>query len=122
MRDLVRHPYSGNVRELLALVLDAIRQSEGDELEARVGARIFVGSSRPASEPAPLMTKTDQASQVSCVDAVPTGGLTAEQVQASLDANNGALERTWRALGLPNRHVLRRLIQRYRLEVRRRPK
>jgi hypothetical protein len=42
-------------------------------------------------------------------------------LQRALDANNGSLEKTWRALGLSNRYALRRLIAKYGLTVARRP-
>jgi hypothetical protein len=42
-------------------------------------------------------------------------------VRRCLDENNGALEPTWRALGLKNRFALLRLVKRYDLEIRRRP-
>jgi hypothetical protein len=45
---------------------------------------------------------------------------TPEQIQACIDTHNGKLEDAWRALGLKNRYVLRRLIAKYGLEVRRR--
>jgi transcriptional regulator with AAA-type ATPase domain len=41
-------------------------------------------------------------------------------VQRALDANNGSLEKTWRALGLSNRYELRRLIAKHGLVVTRR--
>jgi hypothetical protein len=42
------------------------------------------------------------------------------EIQRVLDENNGSLEKTWRALGLANRYVLRRLILKYGLTVSRR--
>jgi len=41
-------------------------------------------------------------------------------IQRCLDANNGALEPTWRELGLSSRHALARLIRKHGLEVRKR--
>jgi two-component system nitrogen regulation response regulator GlnG/two-component system response regulator HydG len=46
--------------------------------------------------------------------------LTPAKIQRCLDANNGVLVLTWRALGLSNRFALLRL-KKYQLEVRRRP-
>jgi DNA-binding NtrC family response regulator len=53
--------------------------------------------------------------------AVPDSPLSPQRVQACLDEHNGAIEPTWRALGLTNRFALLRLIRRYDIEVRRRP-
>jgi hypothetical protein len=48
--------------------------------------------------------------------------LSPARIQASLDEHNGALELTWKVLGLPSRHALRRLIQKHRLVIRKRPR
>ena len=44
------------------------------------------------------------------------------QLQAALEANQGSIERTWRALGLRNRFALMRLMKKNALEIRRQPK
>jgi hypothetical protein len=46
--------------------------------------------------------------------------LPGDEIQRALDANNGSIEKTWRALGLPNRYVLRRLIAKHGVAVTRR--
>jgi transcriptional regulator with AAA-type ATPase domain len=53
--------------------------------------------------------------------AIATSSLEASRIQRGLDENNGAIEQTWRSLGLKNRFVLLRLIKKFNLEVRRRP-
>ncbi|HMJ51355.1 MAG TPA: sigma 54-interacting transcriptional regulator [Polyangiaceae bacterium] len=123
MRALVTHRYSGNVRELHALLLEAIGRSEGDEPPPLSPASIPVDPTGSTVRPIlHEIAKAESPGKEPSDPPVPPPNLTAEKVQASLDANNGALERTWRALGLPNRHALRRLIQKHRLEVRKRPK
>jgi two-component system, NtrC family, response regulator HydG len=94
MSNLLRHAFTTGVRELRALLSNALLMPE---------AR------------APLPAKPV------VLTSVPGGPLTPQQVQASLDEHNGAIEPTWRALGLNNRFALLRLIRRYDLEVRRRP-
>jgi DNA-binding NtrC family response regulator len=102
MRGLLKRDYTAHVRELERLLWRSIEASPGDTL-------MFV----PDDEQSPV------ASNPGSADAV--DGLTAERIQACLDEHNGALEPSWRALGLNNRHVLSRLIVKYGLEVRRKP-
>jgi two-component system nitrogen regulation response regulator GlnG/two-component system response regulator HydG len=95
---LLRHPFVAGVRELRALLCKSILLP---------------------SDP-PTMDEAPPAPPPTCLRSVPSP-LTAQQVQACLDENNGAIDPTWRALGLSNRFALMRLIRRYDLEVRRRP-
>jgi DNA-binding NtrC family response regulator len=118
MRALVTHDYSANVRELQRLLLEAVRTTDGDELQAPTRAP-SPRSMRPSEPSAPF---GNESSEPSAPEEPLPAGLTAARVQASLDENNGALEPTWRALGLSSRHALRRLIQKHQIEVRRRPK
>ena len=102
--DLVRRTYSTHVRELLALLWDSVRQSPGDEL----------------TSPSEIEDEDDPPG-VDSGEPLEGAATSAEILQKALDANNGSLEKTWRALGLSSRYALRRLIQKHRLEVRRRP-
>jgi two-component system nitrogen regulation response regulator GlnG/two-component system response regulator HydG len=95
IRRLAQHPFSANVRELRRLLWRALAESPSDVLEWPDTSR-RIG---PADDG----------------DALP-----AREVQRALDANNGSLEKTWRALGLSNRYVLRRLIAKHGLSVTRR--
>jgi DNA-binding NtrC family response regulator len=94
VRRLVKHPFPANVRELRYLLWRAVAESADDALEW------------PADAEAPAAREGDE---------VP-----AAELQRALDANNGSLEKTWRALGLPNRYVLRRLVAKHGLTVTRR--
>ena len=112
IQDLVRHDYETNSRELLRLLLLSVRSSDNDELEPlppaprreRPKMRPPVPDT-PAQPPAPR----DEASPA----------LAPDRIQACLDQHNGSLELTWRALGLPSRHALRRLVSRHHLQINR---
>ena len=95
LQQLVEHPFSANVRELRHLLWRALAESADDALEW------------PRHPEAPGPGRKD-------------GEPAESEIQRALDANNGSLEKTWRALGLANRYVLRRLIARYGLSVTRR--
>jgi two-component system nitrogen regulation response regulator GlnG/two-component system response regulator HydG len=92
---LLRHAFDANVRDLRHLLWRALAQSSGDTLEW------------PELAHAP---------------AFDAGGekIPRNEIQRVLDANNGSLEKTWRALGLANRYALRRLIVKHGLTVARR--
>jgi two-component system, NtrC family, response regulator HydG len=89
---LWRHRYSWNVRELLELCWLALRTSVGD----RVGL-------------------TDEvAAKLDCpADDGARREATADEIRAALADSGGVLERAWRSLGLPNRHVLARLMKKH---------
>lgn len=93
---LVRHPWQANVRELEALLWDAIAQSPDATLEPPT-AYTPPPAAPPARDPADF---------------------TPEELQAALDRNGGSQEETWRELGLASRHVLTRLVKRFGLKVR----
>jgi two-component system nitrogen regulation response regulator GlnG/two-component system response regulator HydG len=92
---LLEHPFQANVRELRHLLWRSLAESPNDSLEW------------PEQGPASLSDGQG--------DDTPHA-----EIQRALDANNGSLEKTWRALGLSNRYVLRRLIAKYGLTVARR--
>jgi DNA-binding NtrC family response regulator len=95
MRSAVQHPFASNVRELRQLLWRSFAESSGDALEWPEQTR--------GGEP---------------VDG--SDGIERDKIQHALDANRGSIEKTWRALGLANRYVLRRLIAKYDLSVTRR--
>jgi DNA-binding NtrC family response regulator len=97
LQRLVQHPLTANVRELRQILWAALAESPDDALEwpARAGHQ-----SRESGDDDPSRA----------------------QIEHALEANNGSLEKTWRALGLSNRYVLRRLIAKYDLSVTRRGK
>jgi two-component system nitrogen regulation response regulator GlnG/two-component system response regulator HydG len=94
MRTLMGRTYLAGVRELRALLWQVL-------------------TDRQPVEPAPAPA-TPVASEM-------PDALSPANIQRCLDQNNGAIEQTWRALGLSNRFALLRLIKRHDLEVRRRP-
>jgi transcriptional regulator with GAF, ATPase, and Fis domain len=53
------------------------------------------------------------------VDGGATSSPSATEIREALERNNGALEATWRALGLKNRYVLRRLLAKHGIKIRR---
>jgi two-component system nitrogen regulation response regulator GlnG/two-component system response regulator HydG len=115
LRVLVTHPYRTNVRELERLLWRAIEASRAGELDlpresnttCSDDARYTTPHRRPASDGHILDTQS--------------GLPPASRVQAVLDEHNGSMEAAWRALGLSNRYVLRRLIAKYGVDVRRKP-
>jgi two-component system nitrogen regulation response regulator GlnG/two-component system response regulator HydG len=94
---LLSHPLPMQVRELEALLWDAITSSVSG---AAVGAALRPG---PSLSEAPVEER---------------GELTREGLQAALDRNGGNIERTSRELGLKNRYVLRRLMAKHGLVAR----
>jgi DNA-binding NtrC family response regulator len=92
VRYLATHPFSNNVRELRNVLWQAAVASDESALEFSESAR----EDRELSESAPT---------------------SANELQRALDANNGSIERTWRALGLPNRFAMMRLIKKHGLRI-----
>lgn len=86
---LLRHPLPLNVRELNQLLWTAVLDSTND----RIGI----------SEEITIPNQFTDASEVS-----------PEQIKEALAANHFSREKTWRALGLKNRYVLKNLMKKYR--------
>ena len=118
LRALVTHTYRTHMRELEGLLWRAIETSRGSELDL-AGLPDIVG--KVDSNGGPTEGASPQRSG-GPPDATASDALTREKIQATLDEHNGKVELAWRALGLTNRYVLRRLIAKYGIEVRRRPK
>ncbi len=126
MLRLLEHRYETNLRELRSLLWRAIlhphtseqKTTEPQQPAARTAS--IVPPSIPGS-PSARGESNRLPSRPSAGEHRTLTRPSAQQVQRCLDENNGALEATWRALGLTNRFALLRLIRRYDIEVRRRP-
>ncbi len=95
VRSLTLHDYVGHARELNALLWQSLSSSRGGFLELCEDMREL--------QEAPARMRQS-----------PT--VTAEDIRQSLARHQGIKDRVWRELGLPSRHALRRLIQKYGIE------
>ena len=95
LRHLAGHPFSNNVRELRNLLWQAA----------------IAGNARSLEWSEPNLEKVSERAEEA------TSDVEANTVQRALDAHNGSIERTWRALGLPNRFTLMRLIKKHGLRI-----
>jgi DNA-binding NtrC family response regulator len=98
---LVKLSLPGNARELRNLLWETIRTSADATLRLPRSAypeSAIVGRSQPQE------------------------ALTVSQLQVALEANEGSIEKTWRALGLRSRFALMRLMKKNAVEIRRQPK
>jgi len=91
---LVRHTYTTHVRELEGLLWRSVGSSRGGTLE-------LTADLAKELEPPEAHTSPDD--------------LTEEDVRAALARAGGKREEAWRALGLANRYVLKRLMKRFGL-------
>jgi hypothetical protein len=96
VRRLVQGAYTANVRELRQLLWRALATSAGDELAWPDAAADSLAGGSGGS---------------------PAEDLGPEQLKRALEDSNGSLEKTWRTLGLANRHVLNRLLRKYGLSI-----
>jgi DNA-binding NtrC family response regulator len=110
IRQLLRVRWETNVRELEALVWQALDQGEGPILDA-------VLEPSPADPGDPRAQAPAIEPREAEPEAPPEGEIA--RIQACLDRNNGSIESTWRELGLSSRYVLKRLIAKHGLVVRR---
>jgi len=90
------HPLPLQVRELEALLWDAIAASTGERLG-----------------PGPALLRA--AASPERLDAASPEELTRDAVLAAIERHDGVLERVWRELGLSSRYALRRLMKRHGL-------
>jgi DNA-binding NtrC family response regulator len=95
---LLRHHYTTHVRELEALTWEALASTTGQPTARSLNA--------PSS--------TASREQVPGITARPKD-ISATAIEAALVANEGSLERTWRALALSSRHALTRLMAKHGL-------
>lgn len=114
---LVRHAYTTHVRELEALLWEALSRSRDDRLDVWPGFP-RLGASAPAAPPPARSAAAPEAGAEEPAQPVDPSRLTPEEIQACLDRHDGAQEPAWRELGLSSRHVLARLVKRYGLNVR----
>ncbi|MCK6526159.1 sigma 54-interacting transcriptional regulator [Myxococcota bacterium] len=130
MSALVRHRYTTHIRELDALLWQAMSRSRGETLD------VWEGFPPPGDSPDPLPPAPAPATQPgSASPGVPTASvpptpsvpeapgvdplsIAPEVIQECLDRHGGRQEPAWRELGLTSRHVLTRLVKRYGLAVR----
>jgi DNA-binding NtrC family response regulator len=92
VRKLVRHPWNGHVSELRELLRFAVARSDGDRVQW-------------PDQPLP-MHSVSSANR----DANEDDPTTRDELELALDANDGSIEKTWRALGLANRDILDRML------------
>jgi len=94
---LTQHLYSTHVREMRSILFRALLESAGPVVELTAGARELLFGPSLAPDPPREVTRE----------------VTREDVVRALARHDGVRERAWRDLGLPSRHVLKRLMQRY---------
>lgn len=111
VRRLVQRTYSTHVRELSALLWQALLESRGDWIEEPEDA--FSSVELSAAEPPAPDARRSAGSPAEAA-------LSPSAIQAVLDAHNGVIEDAWRALDLSSRHALTRLIKKHGIEIRRR--
>jgi two-component system, NtrC family, response regulator HydG len=110
MNQLLHHSYGTNLRELKALLWQAIMNAPDGRLDPLPKLRF-------------LETVALRVDTVFPHAARPTtggGALSRERIVQALDECNGVIEAAWRALGMKNRHALTRWIKRHGIEVTRR--
>lgn len=98
---LMRSGHPLNVRGLHRILWRALLDSPGDELQLTEGVQQTLMDTTPQTQPTePIATDPAEVS--------------AEQIRAALRASAGKKAEAWKALGLKNRYVLRRLLKKYR--------
>jgi DNA-binding NtrC family response regulator len=97
---LLRHRYTTNVRELEALLWEALTEGPEGVLDRPRRSQADRGSAAAASRPRVRSS----------------GPPSAEAVSAALAQHGGSQDQAWRALGLSSRHALRRLMDKYGLK------
>jgi DNA-binding NtrC family response regulator len=101
-RALTLHDYSRHTRELEALLWRALATSPGTFLDLTVEVEeMLQPRSDVPGKPQPLASPE----------------VTADEVRQALARHAGVKDRVWRELGLPSRHALRRLIQKYGIDA-----
>lgn len=123
---LLRHPFTTHVRELSALLWQALAESAGDRIEAPSGllrrdTMALEGVSDAGRSSSPSALPAPEETGIRAVD-MDGPGLSKAAVQACLDAHNGVIEDAWQPLGLSSRHALTRLIKKLRVEIRKKPR
>ncbi len=88
---LLEHNYQAHVRELEALLWQALATSPSGSLE--------------------LTPALDQ--MLKAVEPSPVEEVSADELRTSMARHGGVKEKVWRELGLGNRYVLRRLLKKH---------
>jgi DNA-binding NtrC family response regulator len=114
-RALVSHQFTSNVREVEAFLWQAVQESHSKWLECPRDLRERPATAVSVSGGLASRARNEDLAQAKAVD---PRSLEVSHVQACLDRHGGAIEPTWRALGLSSRHALARLIKRYGLRTR----
>ncbi|AUX44457.1 uncharacterized protein SOCE26_059210 [Sorangium cellulosum] len=117
---LLARRYATNIRELTALLWQAMSASEGDAIEWR-GDAIEGRGGRAARSEGGAAPAPPSAPEVNAEDRTPPAEPSpleapepsAEEVRASLERHRGNVTRAAQALGLSSRYVLYRLMKRY---------
>lgn len=114
---LLRYPYRTNIRELDALLWQAMSASAGDSLDWPDNAPKLPSSSKEETAVQPAVEMDTQVSDRHD-SAIPSdeNEPAKAQIQASLKEHGGNIVRTARALGLSSRYVLYRLMRKYGIE------
>jgi len=94
MRALLAHRYTTHVRELEAILWCALSTSAGVEIDLTSEAGAMIA---PAASPAAAARREADA----------------DEIRAAMARHGGVQEKVWRDLGLPNRHVLQRLLKKH---------
>jgi DNA-binding NtrC family response regulator len=93
VRALLSHRHATNVRGLEALLWCALSTSRGGDVDATDEVLAMVDE---ATERTATTTRRE---------------VTTEEIAAAMEKHRGVHEKVWRELGLPNRHVLQRLLK-----------
>jgi transcriptional regulator with GAF, ATPase, and Fis domain len=111
VRGLLSRDYVSHARELEGILWRALETSGVDVIEPVADERMAIASGAAPRQGADWTLAPPPAGAEDDLGAA---------IQRCLDANNGALEPTFRELGLSSRHALARLIRKHGLEVRKR--
>jgi transcriptional regulator with GAF, ATPase, and Fis domain len=110
---LLHRPLETNVRELDAVLWRAMSASAGDTIRSlhdSVQAALVPAAPAPAPEPPSEDTAEDE-------PATPYEEPSPERIRACLAEHGGNVSRAARALELPSRYVLYRLLRKHGIEV-----
>jgi two-component system nitrogen regulation response regulator GlnG/two-component system response regulator HydG len=114
-RALVVHRFTGNVREVEAFLWQSVQESHSNWLAC---PRDLSEKSTAVSVSSDSASRGQKENRMPRAKPIDPRSLEISHVQACLDRHRGAIEPTWRALGLSSRHALARLIKRYGLRTR----
>ncbi|XXY12549.1 sigma 54-interacting transcriptional regulator [Sorangium sp. So ce216] len=96
VRALLTHTYTTHVREVEAILWQALSSSDGGRLELTSSVQAMLAASSSPREPPAEITR--------------------EAIEAAMARHGGVKERVFRELGLPNRYVLNRLLKKHGIQ------